>query len=82
MRERQVYRERWVDALHRINVPFLMINGSADPVSGRHLVERFRELVPEQQNIVELEGVGHFPHVETADAVLDELAKFYGTTRG
>jgi pimeloyl-ACP methyl ester carboxylesterase len=78
MLERQVFRERWVDALHRIDVPFLMINGSADPVSGQHLVERFRESVPEQKNIVELAGIGHFPHLEAPAAVLRELSKFYG----
>jgi pimeloyl-ACP methyl ester carboxylesterase len=78
MLERQVCRERWVDALHRIDVPFLMINGSADPVSGQHLVERFRESVPEQKNIVELAGIGHFPHLEAPAAVLRELSKFYG----
>jgi pimeloyl-ACP methyl ester carboxylesterase len=79
MRERQVYRERWVDALHLIDAPFLMINGSADPVSGAHLVERFREVVPEQKNIVELDGVGHFPHVEAPLTVVENLWKLYGT---
>lgn len=78
MRERQVHRERWVKALHAIDAPFLMINGSADPVSGRHLVERFREVVPEHKNIVELVGIGHFPHLEAPKAVLRELWKFYG----
>lgn len=77
MSERQKYRERWFAALQEIDVPFLMINGSADPVSGRHLVERFRELIPDQANIVEVDGVGHFPHLEAPEAVLQELSKFY-----
>ena len=57
--------------------PFLFINGSADPVSGAHLVRRFREVVPDQTNIVELPNIGHFPHLEAPVAVLGELHKFY-----
>ncbi|CAA9426006.1 MAG: Alpha/beta hydrolase fold [uncultured Pyrinomonadaceae bacterium] len=76
MRERAVYRERWVGALQRTKVPFRFINGSADKVSGKHLVERFRSVVPHQTNIIELEGVGHFPHFETPERVLDEYLKF------
>ena len=56
MRERSVYRERWLDALRSIDFPFRFINGLDDPVSGRHLVKRFRELLPDLNDIVELEG--------------------------
>lgn len=77
MRERQIYRERWVAALHSIDVPFLFINGLADKVSGAHLVERFREVCPQfSKNIVELENIGHYPHFETPETVLREYLKF------
>ncbi len=76
MKEREVYRERWLAALRSIDCPFLFINGLDDPVSGRHLVNRFRELVPEQQGIVELEGIGHFPHFEAPEAVLGQYQAF------
>lgn len=78
MRERAVYRQRWLEALENMKQPFLFINGSADPVSGSHLVKRFRELIPNQTGIVELPGIGHFPHLESPDRVLDEYLHFRG----
>ncbi len=54
MTEREKYRERWVGAFERMKQPFLFINGSADKISGAHLVKRFREVVPHQTDIVEL----------------------------
>jgi pimeloyl-ACP methyl ester carboxylesterase len=76
MTERQTNRARWVGALERMKQPFLFINGSADSVSGKHLVERFREVVPHQTNIVELDGIGHFPHFESPETVLEKFFEF------
>lgn len=77
MTERQTYRERWVRPLQRLTQPFIFINGLSDPVSGKHLVERFRDVVPEQKNIVELPGIGHFPHLESPNAVLEHFLAFH-----
>jgi pimeloyl-ACP methyl ester carboxylesterase len=77
MPERQKYRERWVPPLQSMSQPFLFINGSADPVSGRHLVDRFREVVPGQKNIVELPRIGHFPHLESHDEVIEKFMSFH-----
>ncbi len=76
MIERHVHRERWVGALQRSKIPFKMINGSADPVSGAHLVSRFREIMP-QTDIVELDGIGHFPHFEKPSEVLHHFSDFH-----
>jgi pimeloyl-ACP methyl ester carboxylesterase len=81
MRERARYRPRWVGALEKMRQPFRMINGLEDRVSGRHLVERFREVVPAQTDIVELEGVGHFPHFEAPETVLDNFFEFHHKIR-
>jgi pimeloyl-ACP methyl ester carboxylesterase len=54
-----------------------MINGLEDKVSGAHLVKRFREVVPNQTDIVELEGIGHFPHWEAPEIVLDNFFEFH-----
>ncbi len=62
MTERARHRERWVGALGNMRQPFRMINGLEDKVSGKHLVERFRELFPEKNDLIELEAIGHFPH--------------------
>ncbi len=79
MTERAKYRERWVAPLQSMTQPLLFINGSYDPVSGKHLVERFREVVPDQTNIVELPNIGHFPHVETPDMVLEKFLIFHSS---
>lgn len=76
MRERETYRERWLGALRSIDFPFRFINGLDDPVSGRHLVERFRELVPQQTDIIGLEKIGHFPHFEAPEAFLVHYQRF------
>lgn len=46
-----------------------LVNGADDPNSGRHMVERYRDLVPDA-DIVLLDGVGHWPQIEAPQAVL------------
>lgn len=82
MTERVTYRERWVAALLGMRQPFRFINGLADPVSGAHLVQRFRELMPGQKDIVELPGIGHFPHLESPGRVLDKYLEFRAANAG
>lgn len=77
MPERARYRARWVGALQQMRQPFRMINGSADKVSGAHLVKRFREVVPAQTDIVELENIGHFPQLEAPEVVLNNFFEFH-----
>jgi pimeloyl-ACP methyl ester carboxylesterase len=81
MTERAKYRARWVGALERMTQPFRMINGLADKVSGAHLVKRFREVVPLQTDIVELENIGHFPQLEAPEIVLDNFFEFHHKIR-
>lgn len=80
MTERAKYRARWVGALKEMKQPFCFINGLSDPVSGAHLVRRFREVLPERKNIVELENIGHFPHFESPQTVLEKFLKFHEKT--
>lgn len=69
MEERRIHRERWVSALQKCSVPMALINGSADPISGAHMVARYRALIS-QQNIYEIEDAGHYPQLETPESVL------------
>jgi pimeloyl-ACP methyl ester carboxylesterase len=75
MEQRRRNRARWVGALIESRVPRRLICGAVDPVSGRHLAERYRELVPEP-DVVVLEDVGHYPHLEAPDLVVDAYADF------
>jgi pimeloyl-ACP methyl ester carboxylesterase len=73
--ERRVNRQRWVGALQHADMPLKLIDGVADPVSGAHMVERYRQLVP-RPDISILESVGHYPQVETPERVVEEYAAF------
>ena len=75
MSERRQFRERWVGALQNTHVPLALINGSADPISGEHMVARYRELVG-GENIVQLPGIGHYPQLEDSQAVLAAVQSF------
>jgi N-acyl-D-aspartate/D-glutamate deacylase len=52
-----------------------LINGSIDPVSGAHMVARYRELVARGDTapnaIVELSDIGHYPQVEAPERVVE-----------
>ena len=67
--ERREQRARWVGALQRTAVPIALVAGMSDPISGAHMVARFRELVP-AGTVVELPGVGHYPQIEAPAAVV------------
>ena len=73
--ERRKNRERWVGALQKTSVPLRLVNGPEDPVSGKHMADRYRELVP-NPDVVLLPGIGHYPQVEDPAGVLAALREF------
>ena len=75
IRDRRIHRERWLAALRETSVPLQIINGSVDPVSGAHMVARYRELVGRGE-IVELEHIGHYPQIEAPTPVADHFLSF------
>lgn len=75
MPERREQRERWVRAMQRTRVPLRVIDGAADPISGAHMVERYRELIPNADCVL-LETIGHYPQVEAPEAVLAHYLAF------
>jgi len=76
MSDRKRHRERWVSALQNSVVPIGLINGSADPVSGAHMIERYREVVSRDQFTVQLAQIGHYPQVEAPNEVLEAYLRF------
>jgi pimeloyl-ACP methyl ester carboxylesterase len=78
MSDRIHYRERWVSALRKARCPIGLINGSVDPVSGEHMVQRFEELIGKEHFIRRLTTVGHYPQVEAPEAVLTAYLEFLG----
>ena len=73
--ERRATRDRWVGALINSPVPLRVIDGALDPVSGRHMVEHYRALVPNPDTVV-IDHVGHYPQLEAPDLVLDAFLDF------
>ncbi len=76
MTDRITHRERWVAALYEAKVPTALINGSYDPVSGAHMVARYKEIIKEPDYIAELAGIGHYPQVEAPQQVAENYVKF------
>jgi len=75
MAERRQHRERWVSALVESPVPLRVVDGAVDPISGAHMVARYRELIPRPDTVL-LEGIGHYPQVEAPAAVLRAFLAF------
>jgi pimeloyl-ACP methyl ester carboxylesterase len=75
--ERRQYRERWLSALQQAGCPLRLIDGVSDPVSGIHMVERYRELIP-RPDVVTLEDCGHYPQWERPEEVLRNYIEFRG----
>jgi len=76
IQERKLNRERWVGALQDALMPLLFINGLDDPISGLHMLDRYRELIPRPE-VLELPRIGHYPQVEASDSVLMAIKTFY-----
>jgi pimeloyl-ACP methyl ester carboxylesterase len=73
--ERVRQRERWVTAMQQTEVPLRFINGALDPISGEHMVERYRELIPGADTVL-LPNIGHYPHTEAPVQVLKHYLAF------
>ena len=73
--ERRANRERWVGALVDSPVALRVIDGALDPVSGAHMVEHYRKLVPNPDTVL-LDQVGHYPQLEAPREVLDAYLDF------
>jgi pimeloyl-ACP methyl ester carboxylesterase len=73
--DRRDHRERWVAALRESTIPIKLINGGLDPVSGRHLYDYFREMVPNAEAVL-FDDVGHYPQTEAPERVVTEIRRF------
>ncbi|WP_172144551.1 MULTISPECIES: alpha/beta fold hydrolase [Pseudomonas] len=78
MPERRVQRERWLAAMQRGGVPLRVIDGAVDPISGAHMLARYRELIPAPDTVL-LDGIGHYPQIEAPEQVLEHYLAFRQT---
>ena len=75
MTDRIEHRERWVDALQMAEIPIRVIDGAVDPISGKHMTERYKQLVP-NPDIILLDDIGHYPQTEDPRSVLKHFLAF------
>tara|TARA_B110000046_G_scaffold185931_1_gene230536 strand:+ start:1403 stop:2293 length:891 start_codon:yes stop_codon:yes gene_type:complete len=76
MNDRIQHRGRWVSALQKSPTALAIINGSVDPVSGAHMVERYEQLGCRLDYLAQLPLIGHYPQVEAPDQVLGHYHNF------
>ena len=62
--------------LQKAVVAMRLMDGVLDPVCGRKIAERYTALVP-GADIVFMDDVGHYPHLEAPEAVLEHFHDFH-----
>ena len=75
LKERKVYKIRWREAIQNTNIPKRLINGGADPISGKHMAMFYKENIP-KADVVILDKIGHYPQTEAPDEVLFYYKEF------
>jgi pimeloyl-ACP methyl ester carboxylesterase len=66
--ERRVHRDSWLEAMQQTKVPLRFINGIHDPISGQHMLDRYKELIANAD--AHAINAGHYPQLELPDHVL------------
>lgn len=74
--DRYHHRNRWVRAMRQTNVPMRMIDGPCDPNSGRHMANRYCELIANPDVVMLDEQIGHWPQLEDPAAVTAHILEF------
>ena len=78
MKEREVHKARWIGALQQSQIPLRLVNGPADPVSGRHVAQAYRRIVPSADVVLLADHIGHYPQIEDPEGVLAAFWAFHG----
>ncbi len=68
--DRYAHRNRWVRAMRQTDIPMRLIDGPIDPNSGRHMAQRYLEVIPNPDVVMLDDNIGHWPQLEAPDAVL------------
>ena len=75
IKQRQQNRERWVGAIINSNIQLTFIAGAEDPISGKHMIEHYKKLIPNAR-VQEFVELGHYPQVENPDAITQAYLDF------
>ncbi|NRA67227.1 MAG: alpha/beta hydrolase [Pseudobacteriovorax sp.] len=75
--QRIEHRTRWVSCLNTHPCPKALINGSADPVSGTHMVKRYQQIVDHIDFLYQMPEIGHYPHTEAPQETATAFLRFH-----
>lgn len=76
--DRYVYRNRWVRAMRETSASMRFIDGPADPNSGRHMAQRYSEIIPNPDVYLLADDIAHWPQIEAPAAVLEAFLAHVG----
>jgi pimeloyl-ACP methyl ester carboxylesterase len=85
LNERLRYRDRWVNALNKVQtfktnpIPLRFINGPFDPISGKHMVDRYREIISNPDTCLLDANIGHYPNLEDPQNTLKYFLHFHNS---
>ncbi len=77
--QKEEHQHRWISAMKQTKIPMCFINGPADPNSGEHMAQRYRELIPAPLVIFLSNDIGHWPQIEAPKEVLEAFEEFVGS---
>jgi pimeloyl-ACP methyl ester carboxylesterase len=83
IRERRENRFRWVTALNETttvlqpSIPIRLINGPADPISGKHMTDYYKEIIVKPDVITLHHDIGHYPQIESPLEVIKAFDEFH-----
>lgn len=74
IKERAIYRNKWVEAMQNKQDKIGFVNGIQDPISGLHMLTQFKKLLPEAASLPI--DVGHYPQIEAPEVVTEAINSF------
>lgn len=75
--EKDEHQSRWIKAMQETSIPLCFVNGPADPNSGLHMANRFRELIPNGTLYLLSAHIGHWPQIEAPEETLGSFYSFH-----
>jgi pimeloyl-ACP methyl ester carboxylesterase len=72
--ERRRFRNRWIGALERLDLPLHLLWGEDDPIAVTAIAEAVLRLAPHAR-LTRLPGLGHYPMLEDPRRYVAELSK-------
>ncbi|WP_278385841.1 alpha/beta hydrolase [Alteromonas mediterranea] len=58
MKQRKQYREHWVVALQNADFPVRLTAGMTDPISGAHMMARYKTFIPNADVLISIASLG------------------------